>query len=308
MSDLPLSVLATLLAGALAHGPAVASGTTDPIASLRAAIGQLEQQVLLAGNAFEVFQQFPLDLALGARTDLVDGLDQHGDQVVRQAAGTQIDKGGQPGDPRRLGMPSQVAGHFHRDALTAPLQIARRGPVEQTREQVDAPNQLQLRQRPLKAGKTRAAGIIAQFQQQRRRAIRRRRSITSDILLAQRREFTAHLGGDMITQPDQQLLGIRDRGLADAEACPDLGTQTLGRPPGEEDVVRRRRRDVQAEGGDPLRLDLAGVPWEPAVLAEKGQQDSEALLARPTLGHYQRPLGRCQHPPIVDSLGIHPAG
>jgi hypothetical protein len=95
-------------------------------------------------------------------------------------------------------------------------------------------------------------------------------------LLAQRREFTAHLGGDMITQPDQQLLGIRDRGLTDAEACPDLGTQTLGRPPGEDDVVRRWRRDVQlaAEGGEPLRLDLAGVPWEPAPLAEKGQQDS----------------------------------
>jgi hypothetical protein len=92
-------------------------------------------------------------------------------------------------------------------------------------------------------------------------------------LLEHRCELTANLGGDMITQPDQQLLGIGDLGLAETEARPDFGTETLGRSPGEEDVVRRRRRDVEltAQCGDALRLDLAGVPWESAPLAEKGQ-------------------------------------
>jgi hypothetical protein len=63
-------------------------------------------------------------------------------------------------------------------------------------------------------------------------------------LLKHRRELTAHLGGDMITQPNQQLLGIGDRGLAETETRPDFGTETLSRVPGEEDLVGLRRRAV----------------------------------------------------------------
>jgi hypothetical protein len=40
-------------------------------------------------------------------TDAVDRLDQQVDQIVGQATSTQIDKGGQPGAPRRIGMPAQ---------------------------------------------------------------------------------------------------------------------------------------------------------------------------------------------------------
>ena len=121
-------------------------------------------------------------------------------------------------------------------------------------------------------------------------------------LLEHRRELHRRLCGDMIAQPDQQLLGIGDRGLAEAEARADLGTETLGRAPSEEGFVRRRLWDVQltAEGGDSLRRELRGVPWEPALVAEKSQQDGKAQPGRPALGHHERQLGRCQQPPIVD--------
>ena len=44
--------------------------------------GQLEQEILLAGDALEVIKQLALDLAFGACANLVDGLYQQINQVV----------------------------------------------------------------------------------------------------------------------------------------------------------------------------------------------------------------------------------
>jgi hypothetical protein len=62
--------------------------------------------MVLTSDVLDVIEQFTFDLALGAGTDAVDRLDQQVDQIVGQTASTQIDKRGQPGTPRRIGMPA----------------------------------------------------------------------------------------------------------------------------------------------------------------------------------------------------------
>jgi len=48
----------------------------DPIRFSERGVGDLEQEVLLAGHALNVIQQFAVDLALSPRADVVDGFDQ----------------------------------------------------------------------------------------------------------------------------------------------------------------------------------------------------------------------------------------
>lgn len=127
-------------------------------------VGQLEQQVLFAGDALEVVQQLALDLALGPRADLVDGLDQQVHQIVGEAAGAQVDEGGQPGEACRIGMPAQFVRRFDRHAAPAALQIAWCGVVEQIGRQLDPPDETQLGQLVLHTGEAGPAGAAAQLQ------------------------------------------------------------------------------------------------------------------------------------------------
>jgi hypothetical protein len=78
---------------------------------------------VLARDVLDIIEQFTFDFALGAGTDAVDRLDQQVDQIVGQAASTQIDKGGQPGAPRRIGMPAQFMRCLDRYAPPAALQL-----------------------------------------------------------------------------------------------------------------------------------------------------------------------------------------
>ena len=66
-------------------------------------------------------------------------------------------------------MSAQVAGNLDRHTLAAALQVTRRSPVEQIGRQLDPPDQFELRQLILHAGKAWAAGTAAQFQQDGRR-------------------------------------------------------------------------------------------------------------------------------------------
>jgi hypothetical protein len=53
---------------------------------------------MLARHALDVFEQFALDLALGAGTDAMDRFDQQVDQIIGQRPCPQKHKCSQPGD------------------------------------------------------------------------------------------------------------------------------------------------------------------------------------------------------------------
>jgi hypothetical protein len=54
---------------------------------------------------------------------VVDGLDEKVDQVVDQRAAAQVNEGGQPGEPRRLGVAAQFIGRLSGDVAAVPFQI-----------------------------------------------------------------------------------------------------------------------------------------------------------------------------------------
>ena len=56
----------------------------DPVRLLESRAGKVEQEVLLAGDALQVVEQFAIHPAFGARPDAMNGLDQKVDQVIRQ--------------------------------------------------------------------------------------------------------------------------------------------------------------------------------------------------------------------------------
>jgi len=53
---------------------------------------------LLSCDALEIVQQFALYLALCASANLMDGFDQQVDQVISQAARSEVNEGGEPSD------------------------------------------------------------------------------------------------------------------------------------------------------------------------------------------------------------------
>ena len=56
----------------------------DPVGLIEGGPGELEQEVLLAGDALQVVEQLAVHPAFGPCADVVDGLDQEVDQVVGQ--------------------------------------------------------------------------------------------------------------------------------------------------------------------------------------------------------------------------------
>ena len=65
----------------------------DPIRFLESGAGKVEQEVLLAGDALQIIEQFAIYPAFGARADAVDGLDQKIDQVIGQRSAAQMHEG-----------------------------------------------------------------------------------------------------------------------------------------------------------------------------------------------------------------------
>jgi hypothetical protein len=99
---------------------------------------------VLAADALEVIEQFPFNLTLRAGTNTMDRLDQQIDQVVGQAARTQMDECGQPGEPRRIDVPPQFIRCLDRYPSPAALQIAWRRVIEQIGWKGHASDQVQL--------------------------------------------------------------------------------------------------------------------------------------------------------------------
>jgi hypothetical protein len=136
----------------LAHGS---------IRFLESRAGKVEQETLLARDALQIIEQFPIHPAFGARSDAMNGLDQNIDEVIRQSPAAQMHEGGEPSEPCRLRMPAELVGSLHRDTPLIPLELMRKHAVEQTRRQLDPANQLQFGQFILNAGQARLARIAA---------------------------------------------------------------------------------------------------------------------------------------------------
>jgi hypothetical protein len=94
----------------------------------RSRSGQLEQNVLLAGDALELIEQLPLHLALGMSRDAMDGFDQQIDQAIGERTAAQVCEGGKGGQPQRLGMPAQLVWRLDRDPLAKTLNLMRAVP------------------------------------------------------------------------------------------------------------------------------------------------------------------------------------
>ena len=76
----------------------------DSVGLLDGRAGKVEQEILLAGDAFQIVEQFALHPALGAGADVVNGLDQKIGQIVRQRPAVQMPESSEPCEPRRLRM------------------------------------------------------------------------------------------------------------------------------------------------------------------------------------------------------------
>ena len=139
----------------------------DPIGLVEGGPGELEQEVLLAGHALQVVEQFAVHPAFGTRADMVNGLDQEVDQVFGQLAAAEMHEGREPGEPRRFRVSAQLIGGLDRDAPSIPFQFVGKHLVEQIGGQSDPADQLQLGQLGLDAGEARPTRIAPQPQKER---------------------------------------------------------------------------------------------------------------------------------------------
>ena len=85
----------------LAHGP---------VRFLESRAGKVEQEILLARDALQIIEQFPIHPAFGARPDAMNGLDQNIDEVIRQRQAAHMHEGREPSEPCRLRMPAEPVG------------------------------------------------------------------------------------------------------------------------------------------------------------------------------------------------------
>ena len=132
---------------------------TIPSGSVEGGPGELEQEVLLAGHALQVVEQFAVHPAFGTCADMVDSLDQEVDQVIGQLALAEMHKGREPGEPRRFRVSAKLIGGLDRDAPSIPFQFVGKHMVEQIGGQFDPADQLQLGQLGLDTGEARPAWI-----------------------------------------------------------------------------------------------------------------------------------------------------
>lgn len=143
--------------------------THDSIWFLQGRAGDLEQQVLLAGDAFQIVEQLAIDPMLGTCSDVVDGFDEQVYQIIGQCPAAQMHEGCKPSEPGWLRMPAELVGGFGRDPPPITIEFMGKHTVEQTARQLDLPNQLQLRQLVLDTRQAWLARITPQLQKQRRR-------------------------------------------------------------------------------------------------------------------------------------------
>ena len=116
----------------------------DPIGSVEGGPGELEQEVLLAGHAFQVVEQLAVHPAFGTRADMVNGLDQEVDKAIRQLALAKMHEGREPGEPGRFRMSAQLIGGLERDSPSIPFQFVGKHLAEQIGGQFDPADYLQL--------------------------------------------------------------------------------------------------------------------------------------------------------------------
>jgi hypothetical protein len=95
----------------------------DAIRFLQGRAGNLEQQVLLAGDALQIVEQLAINPMLGTGSNVVDGLDEKVDQVIGQRPAAQMDEGRKPCEPGRLRMPAQLIRGLGRDTSPIPLDL-----------------------------------------------------------------------------------------------------------------------------------------------------------------------------------------
>ena len=81
----------------------------------------------------------------------------------------------------------------------------------------------------------------------------------------------------------------------------NLSAQALGGSSGEKCLTVHRNRDVElpAQRRDPLRLDFGLVPWKPAAITEKRQQDRKTKPVRAMFIHHQGMIVWRQCPLII---------
>ena len=197
----------------LAHGP---------IRFLESRAGKVEQEILLARDALQIIEQFPIHPAFGARPDAMNGLDQNIDEVIRQRPAAQMHEGREPSEPCRLRMPAELIRGLACNPPPIALELMRKHAVEQIGRQFDPANQLQFGQLILNAGQARLSRIPAQPQKQCRR-----RSRSSD----RRPDCRAlHPKPDAYHRESiafRDRLGYRqDEEIANPEQCDKAGTAT----------------------------------------------------------------------------------
>ena len=146
----------------------------DAVGLFEGGAGEVEQQVLLAGDAFQIVEQLALHPALGARADVMNGLDQKIGQVVRQHPAVQMPESGEPCEPGRLRMAAEFVGRLGCDPPPIALELMGKDAVKQIGRQSNSAGQLQSGQRLLNAGQAWLPRIAAQPQKQCRHHAGRR--------------------------------------------------------------------------------------------------------------------------------------
>jgi len=134
----------------------------DAIRILQSCAGDVEQQVLLARDAFEIVEQLAIDPVLGPCAAMVDGFNKQIDQAIGQRPAAQMHEDRKPGELGRLRMPAELVGGLSGDTPPIPIELMGEYAIEQAGRQLDLADQLQLSQLVLDARHTWPAWVAAQ--------------------------------------------------------------------------------------------------------------------------------------------------
>lgn len=126
------------------HGMNIAGQTNRAsndqiIGTVKRSCGDLEQQVVLAGDPFEVRDQFAVDSHRCAVRDAMDHIHKQVRKRIDQLASAQMAERGKKSHPDGLRMSPQLMHFFNRHAATIPLHDVGRKPIKQIKRKLHVP-------------------------------------------------------------------------------------------------------------------------------------------------------------------------
>ena len=124
-------------------------------------IGQLEEDVRLAGHALEILEQCVAYAALRLCVDPMHGVDEQVGERIGDRAAAQVSEGRKPGEPLLLGVTAEFARCLNDDALPIELKLSGTRMLEELRREFEFADDLQFGHFVANAIDADAASVVA---------------------------------------------------------------------------------------------------------------------------------------------------